>query len=271
VGQQRPAKYFLASFQALPCEYLQLFTCAILFYLTHSVIGISVVIHQYLLQKNATTVLKDNGRMPVSENESIALDLLDPDSRHDSDNVRGRLLRRQTGSPTQKLTDDANGTLSVGSNKVSSTSRKREGTVSPDTSNSNNTSEQDFDRQGHDPKSKKTRKTVTFDSAEPNVAATNSESDTSNNKRLRTAAQLAREQRSQRRQAAQGTDGSESSLGVSSVARKSDSRSTHKKKVPGSSMNNTETDANVVRVPMRTGTLVLYRGSHPRAVFIRRV
>ena len=207
----------------------------------------------------------------MAQNERYPDDLNNLDNRNDSDNVRGRVLRRQTGSPSQKLSDEVDVTTPVSSNKVPSTSsRKREGTVSPDTSNSNNTSEQDIDHQGNEVKSKKSRKTVTFDGTEANASAANSESDTS--KRFRTAAQLAREQRSRRRQAAQGTDGLDPSVAVS-VSRKQDNRSTHKKKVPGSSAanNSTETDANIVRVPMRTGTLILYQGSHRRAVFIRRV
>lgn len=223
-------------------------------------------------EKTDTTVLTSDARFPIPENEHIPLDSFDPAKQNDSDNVRGRVLRRQTVSPSQKLTDDVNVTeISGGNNKVPSTSRKREGTVSPDASNSNNTSEQDFDHQGNELKSKKSRKAVTFDDTEANVTAANSESDNSNSKRFRTAAQLAREQRSRRRrQAAQGTDVPEASVGVP-VSRKPDNRITHKKKVLGSSSNSTETDANVVRVPMLTGTLVLYRGSHPRAVFIRRV
>ena len=158
----------------------------------------------------------------------------------------------------------------AGANTVT-TSRKREGTVSPDSSNSNSTPEQDYDHEGNEHTSKKSRKNVTFDGAsvaEASAAAANSESD--NSKRLRTAAQLAREQRSRRRQAALGTDGADSAV-PASLPRKPDNRITHKKKVPGSSSSSTETDANVVRVPMLTGTLVLYRGSKPRAVFIRRV
>ena len=199
----------------------------------------------------------------------MPIDLLDPDNQNDSDNIGGRVLRRQTGAPSLKSTDDVDVALSAG-DKVPSTPRKREGTISPDTSNSNNTSEQGFDHQGNEHKSKKSRKTVNVDGSEANVPATNSESDTSNSKRFRTAAQLAREQRSRRRQAAQGNDGFETSVGIS-VSRKPDNRITHKKKVPGSGINSLETDANVVRVPMLTGTLVLYRGLHPRAVFIRRV
>lgn len=223
-----------------------------------------------ILQKIDTTVLKSDGQLPMAQNERYPDDLNNLDNRNDSDNVRGRVLRRQTGSPSQKLSDEVDVTTPVSSNKVPSTSRKREGTVSPDTSNSNNTSEQDIDHQGNEVKSKKSRKTVTFDGTEANASAANSESDTS--KRFRTAAQLAREQRSRRRQAAQGTDGLDPSVAVS-VSRKPDNRSTHKKKVPGSSAanNSTETDANIVRVPMRTGTLILYQGSHRRAVFIRRV
>ena len=218
------------------------------------------------------TVLKGDGRFQPPDNELNPFDSFNQDAQNDSDNLNGRVLRRQTGSSPHKETNDGNVASSVSSSKAPSTSRKRDGTVSPDSSNSNNTAEQEYDREGCGHNAKKSRKTVTFDgstAAEANVAA-NSESDTS--KRSRTAAQLAREQRSRRRQAALGVDGSEASMAVS-LPRKPDNRVTHKKKVPGSSngTSNAETDANVVRVPMLTGTLVLYRGSKPRAVFIRRV
>lgn len=217
------------------------------------------------------TVLKGDGRFPIPESEVNALDSFNPEMRNDSDNVNGRVLRRQAGSSPLKVTDDADVTSTVGTGKVPTTSRKREGTVSPDSSNSNNIAEQDYDNEANGHKAKKSRKTVSFQgstASELNVAASNSESDSS--KRFRTAAQLAREQRSRRRQAALGADGSDPSMTVA-ISRKPDNRATHKKKVPASSSNNAETDANIVRVPMLTGTLVLYRGSNPRAVFIRRV
>ena len=217
------------------------------------------------------TVLKGDGRYPIPDSEVNAMDSFNPDTQNDSDNLNGRALRRQTGLSSLKVTDDANVTTTVGTSKVPTTSRKREGTVSPDSSNSNNIAEQDYDNEANGHKAKKSRKTVSFQGAavsEANVAASNSESDSS--KRFRTAAQLAREQRSRRRQASLGVDESDPSMTVA-ISRKPDNRVTHKKKVPASSSNNTEIDANIVRVPMLTGTLVLYRGSNPRAVFIRRV
>lgn len=217
--------------------------------------------------------MKGGGRFPIPENEPNTHSVFNEDvvtNQNDSDTLRGRVLRRQSSS-TQKAAHDVIVASTAGANKVSTTSRKREGTVSPDSSNSNSTPEQDHDHEGNEHTSKKSRKTVTFDganAAEANAAAVNSESD--NSKRLRTAAQLAREQRSRRRQAALGTDEADPSV-PASLPRKPDNRITHKKKVPGSSSSSTETDTNVVRVPMLTGTLVLYRGSKPRAVFIRRV
>jgi hypothetical protein len=191
-------------------------------------------------------------------------------NRNDTESVRGRILRRQTAtsSPTE-ANDDANSTSNVA---TTTSSRKREATVSPDSSNSNIITgldtNQDIDGISNN-KSKKARKTVTFDgNTEMNAASVNSESD--NAKRLRTAAQLAREQRSRRRQAAQGMDGSDHTS-VMASQRKPDNRTNHKKKVLGSTSTNAETDTNVVRVPMLTGTLMLYRGAHPRAVFVRRV
>ena len=223
------------------------------------------------MQKVGAAVLKGGGRFPIQENETNTHSAFNEAiaNQNDIDALRGRVLRRQSSS-TQKVAHDVNVASTAGANTVT-TSRKREGTVSPDSSNSNSTPEQDYDHEGNEHTSKKSRKNVTFDGAsvaEASAAAANSESD--NSKRLRTAAQLAREQRSRRRQAALGTDGADSAV-PASLPRKPDNRITHKKKVPGSSSSSTETDTNVVRVPMLTGTLVLYRGSKPRAVFIRRV
>jgi hypothetical protein len=211
--------------------------------------------------------LLDSEKAPYEGNSNS-----NTNNRNDIESVRGRVLRRQTTSSSPTLSSEESNAQSTPNVATTTMSRKREATISPDSSNSNKiagNSTNEFESTNNN-KSKKSRKTVTFDGkTDVNATPANSESD--NSKRSRTAAQLAREQRSRRRQAAQSIDGSDHIV-VAATQRKADNRINHKKKSLGStSKNSTEVDTNVVRVPMLTGTLILYRGAHPRAVFVRRV
>jgi hypothetical protein len=228
------------------------------------------------------TAAAEGDRSLVKEKSNHEDDAKHINNRNDSESIRGRILRRQNVASSPTTTDDVTlPTEATGKSSVITTvsSRKREANISPSSSNSNGTVVDNNDHIDSDAKSKKRRKTVTFDGS-TETTAVNSESDTS--KRLRAAAQLAREERSRRRRDALAIQEESlhaiSATGATSCAvnssrhRKADSRFNQKKKASGTSASNVATDtADVVRVPMLTGTLILYRGTHPRAVFIRRV
>jgi hypothetical protein len=142
----------------------------------------------------------------------------------------------------QELLEDGPETTDTGRRRSTETmedspSRKREATVSPESSNETVPSDDTTGGKA----AKKSRKTVTFDG--PTEAAPQSESDS----RMRAAA--LREERSRRRDE------------KGAFVRKG-AKGAHPKKGE---------DTEVVRVPMLTGTLLLYRGAKPRAVFVRRV
>jgi hypothetical protein len=135
-------------------------------------------------------------------------------------------------------------------------SRKREAAVTPENHSNKEVAEAN--------ETKKPRKTVTF---EETTGTTASESDTSHKK----AAASAREERSRRRQAALQEQKSAKLLIHTSQMmrrRKPDNRRSHKKKAVA---RDDDDDKNVVRVPMLTGTLFLYKGPNARAVFVRSV
>jgi hypothetical protein len=162
-----------------------------------------------------------------------------------------RSLSRSQMKPTairlpsiQKLLEDGNETADIGRRRPTETiedsrSRKREATVSPDSSTEALVPSDDTSA---GKASKKARKTVTFEGS-PEAAVAHSESDS----RLRSAA--LREERSRRRDA--------------KGAFVRGGKGTHVPKIGD--------DTDVVRVPMLTGTLLLYRGTKPRAVFVRRI
>lgn len=108
----------------------------------------------------------------------------------------------------------------------------------------------------------KKQRVVNFDLPESGNATTD-ESSTAASEResKRSAAISAREARSKRRQAHFDVD-----AGVSQPPNKKAKTSNNSKKKSSTTANSKD----VVRIPMLTGTLVLYRGKHRRAEFIRK-
>lgn len=177
--------------------------------------------------------------------------------------LTGRLLTKTTGQHVRGE-DASEQALGRPTDSPTSTAipavRKRD--VTPDLSTMANS------RSSSSP-AKKSRKTVTFDvsNAAVAVAAVVATAESSDARKKLPAAAAARHERSCRRQAA--------AAAAPSSQRRTAAPPDPRRRPPRRTKPDVDDDddepCTIVRVPMRTGTLVLYRGAHPRAEFVRSV